>query len=69
MLQSGDGDEIVWPIDQSIRDFLMITRGRLLHKMVNVIPFPGLSNIPLQLFERLWPIEVGLDKWNFVVKS
>ncbi len=67
MLQSGDADEIVWPINESVRDFI-ISRGRLLHNMVNIVPFPGLSNIRLQVFERLWRIEIGFDKWNFVIK-
>jgi hypothetical protein len=67
MLQSGDEDEIVWPVNQSVRDFI-ISRGRLFHNMVNVISFPGLSNIILKLFEPLRPIEIGFDKWIFVVK-
>jgi hypothetical protein len=46
----------------------MISRGRLLHNMVNVVAFRRLSNTILQLFERLWPIEIGFNKWIFVVK-
>ena len=42
MLQSRDADEIVWPIDQSIRDFNNLGAGGLLHNMMNAIPFPGL---------------------------
>jgi hypothetical protein len=58
MSQSGDKDEIVRPIDQSILDFL-ISCGRLLHNMVNIEPFLRLSNIILKLFERFWPVKVG----------
>ena len=41
MFQSRDADEIV-TINRSLRDF-MISRGRLLHNMVNIVPFAGLS--------------------------
>lgn len=63
----GMRDEIVRPIDILFRVTLAVVRS-LLHNMVNIVSFAGLSNIILKLSERLWLIEIGFDKWIFVVK-
>ncbi len=67
MLQGRHQHEIV----RSINILACVTfarGGRLLDNMVNFIHFLGLADIPLQLFERFWAIELGLDVGEFATK-
>ena len=66
MLQGRYANEIVRSIDILAR--MAIAGGSLLHNMVDFIPCLALSAIPLQLFERLGPIEIGFDIRIFIIK-
>ena len=42
--------------------------GHMLDEMMDLIPFLGLADIPLQLFERFRTTEIGFDIGQFIVK-